>query len=289
MRKFLSSLLVSFLVLSALPLFSGEAHAGGATLKFFYGQGCPHCTEAKPFVESLKTKYPELTVELYEVWYNAENKLKFSAAAKAINADVRGVPAFFIGDDHVVGYGSDETTGKQLEELVKKYLGTAGQTALSDVADSTYATAIEALLSKYIIKGYADNTFRPKNTINRAEFLKILMEAKYPKAAVGSFCFSDVTTDWFAPYVCHAKSLGIVKGYADKSFKPASTINHAEALKMLVETFGFETSEVEGEWYAKYVNSAQANNFHLGKSLSAIVTREQMAEMVHRILELQKE
>lgn len=289
MRKFFSPLLVCFLVLPALLLFFGEAHANGATLKFFYGQGCPHCTKAKPFVEGLETKYPELTVEYYEVWYNADNAAKMTEAANRISADVRGVPAFFIADEFLVGYGDDATTGKQLEDLVKKYLGTADQTTLSDVADSAYKTAIETLLSKSVIKGYADGTFRPKNTINRAEFLKILMEAKYPKAAVGSFCFSDVTTDWYAPYVCHAKSLGIVKGYADKSFKPGSTINYAEALKMLVETFGFGTSEVEGEWYAKYVNSARANNFHIGNSLSASVTREQMAEMVNRILELQKE
>ena len=59
---------------------------------------------------------------------------------------------------------------------------------------------------------------------------------------------------------------GIVKGYNDGTFKPEQLVNRAEALKIILEGSGIETSaEVQtipysdvkaGEWYAQYVMGA---------------------------------
>lgn len=40
---------------------------------FFWGDGCPHCAAAKPFLAQLKEKYPNVIVRDYEVWKHPEN------------------------------------------------------------------------------------------------------------------------------------------------------------------------------------------------------------------------
>ncbi|MDP7180604.1 MAG: hypothetical protein QF824_05015 [Candidatus Woesearchaeota archaeon] len=37
------------------------------TVYYFWGDGCPHCAKATPFLYSLEDKYPELRIEAYEV------------------------------------------------------------------------------------------------------------------------------------------------------------------------------------------------------------------------------
>ncbi len=49
---------------------------------------------------------------------------------------------------------------------------------LSDVKDHWGKTFIEELVSKDIVSGYPDQTFRPDNTITRAEFIVMLLKAK---------------------------------------------------------------------------------------------------------------
>ncbi len=89
------------------------------TLYFFWGNGCPHCNKEKIFLGHLGGKYPELEVKSYEVWYDLENAGLFAQISKAYGKKIEGVPMVFIGNfDPVVGYISDEVTGKVLEEKI---------------------------------------------------------------------------------------------------------------------------------------------------------------------------
>ena len=38
-------------------------------ITLLWGDGCPHCAVERPFLKSLQTKYPNLEVRTYEVWY----------------------------------------------------------------------------------------------------------------------------------------------------------------------------------------------------------------------------
>lgn len=88
---------------------------------FFWGYGCPHCAEEKPFLESLEQKYPEMEVKMFEVWGSQENAQLFTEMCHAYGIQPLGVPATFIGDfEPVIGYRGDEITGKQIEEMVKQ-------------------------------------------------------------------------------------------------------------------------------------------------------------------------
>jgi thiol-disulfide isomerase/thioredoxin len=42
----------------------------------FWGDGCPHCAAAKPFLESLPASYPNVIYQNFEI-YNSEDNRQF--------------------------------------------------------------------------------------------------------------------------------------------------------------------------------------------------------------------
>jgi len=168
------------------------------------------------------------------------------------------------------------------------------ETPFEDAKNNAYVNAIEYVRKKEIVSGYPDGSYKPDKTINRAEFTKIIIGAKFSETEIKDCIskektlFPDVTKDkWFAKYICVAKSKGIIKGYKDGKFKPENEINFTEAAKIINETFTLETAE-EGEfWYSKYVITLQRSNF-IPPSISELnkqITRAEMAEMIWRIKE----
>ncbi len=153
---------------------------------------------------------------------------------------------------------------------------------LSDIENSPYKTEIQELVNKGVIHGYDDGTYKPTKEINRAEFLKIVIESAYPKQAQGENCFSDVKTDWYAKYVCFAKSKGIIQGYPDGKFRPGRTVNYVEALKMLYLTNADagKTELVSQAWYQPYLSDANDNNIILQVPLDHLMTRGEIAKLV---------
>lgn len=160
----------------------------------------------------------------------------------------------------------------------------------SDTAASPYGGAIEGLLGRGIVEGYADETFRPENRINRAEFLKILMESRFPGRTPKDLrCFPDLdvqTPQWYARTTCAAAELGIVSGYPDGFFRPEKNVNLAEALKMAFGTFGMTVSATGGEWYEPYLNEARRRSILLKllKVPAHQLTRGEMAAITYTLV-----
>lgn len=96
---------------------------------------------------------------------------------------------------------------------------------------------------KGLIKGYADGTFKPNNSITRAEFITLLNHA-WGFTEKASVSFQDVKeTDWFYEAVAQALSAGYTKGYADGTFQPNKTITRAEAAVMMANALGLSANE----------------------------------------------
>jgi len=168
------------------------------------------------------------------------------------------------------------------------------ESQFSDVtADTPYAASILKIAQQGIINGYSDKTFKPAATINRAEFLTILVKATDAATSdlTGNNCFPDVKTEWFAPYVCYAKTHGWIAGYADGKFLPANSVNRAEALKMIANAFGYGISlgNTTDAWYLPYVNIALSKNVLLpteARDYGVTQTRGFIAEMISRAMGL---
>ncbi len=177
--------------------------------------------------------------------------------------------------------------------------------AQSDVFTDVYSAhvntdAIEYLEDNKIVQGYDDGTFKPENRINRAEFTKIIVEAKYSDAEIDKCIsynigsnwsyvyFPDVPkAEWFAKYVCMAKLNGIIDGYPDGTFKPANFINFAEASKIIAESqdVAVDTSGTNNEWFAGYVKGLE-NEGAIPSSVQFFdkdITRGEMAETIWRV------
>ncbi len=121
--------------------------------------------------------------------------------------------------------------------------------AFPDVAeDNKHSTAISYLAGKGVINGYEDGTFRPDDTITRAEFIKILLESlgignMYGSAIVKTG-FSDVDVKnengvfapqhWAAGYIKVGVDKQIINGFGNGLFKPDDPVKYEEAIKMVV-------------------------------------------------------
>lgn len=120
---------VAILMLAPLPragpAYATEAGQGSkVVLLFFWGEGCPHCARAKPFLGELEKRYPGLDVRSYEVLNNPENLKLLEDTAKARGTTVSAVPAFFINGRLLEGF--DEAVSRELETAVRKALGKGG-------------------------------------------------------------------------------------------------------------------------------------------------------------------
>ncbi len=106
----------------------------------------------------------------------------------------------------------------------------------SDVGGDYWAyDAIEYLSNLGVAHGYPDGTFRPQAPMGRGEFLTLAVQAlHWPVTLPTTDRFSDVPpANPAAPYVEAAAQRGVIGGYADRRFRPDSSILRAAAIKTL--------------------------------------------------------
>lgn len=140
----------------------------------------------------------------------------------------------------------------------------ASNIEFSDVDEKTqFSTAIYELVADGIINGYEDSTFRPNNTISRAEFSKVIGIALEGKGAIWDATvtnFTDAKGHWAVPYISYAATMGIINGYEDGTFRPDKPVTYAEAVKMIVCALGYgpvvDTTLVP--WYTGYIQIADS-------------------------------
>ncbi len=162
-----------------------------------------------------------------------------------------------------------------------------------------FFAALSYLKDKGIISGYPDGTYRPYQTINRAEFTKIIIGSTgegynpaqdpsgYDIYSLIGVPFSDVENGaWYVPYLREAKVAMIIDGYPDGTFKPAQEINFAEAAKIIVNAMGYQTAGPDAkEWYKPYVDVLSAKKAipNTINSFDQKISRGEMAEMIYRL------
>jgi glutaredoxin len=83
---------------------SGDTDQPAVTIYLFWGDGCPHCAAAKPFLERLDRSSDQIVLKSYEVWYVEENQTLFTQMANAHGFEPHYVPTIFIGNRYWEGY-----------------------------------------------------------------------------------------------------------------------------------------------------------------------------------------
>ncbi|WP_165279979.1 S-layer homology domain-containing protein [Paenibacillus protaetiae] len=163
------------------------------------------------------------------------------------------------------GTGADQGTGGQdgtkppvkLEQLYKDG---------GSISDWAYS-AIGKAAQLGFVQG-SNGEFRPKASVTRAEFTKLLVEASGLKqTTAGDSAFKDVAANsWYAPYVNAAYVNGIVEGDGGY-FRPyalmtreqmAATIVRALGLTLAEAATGLSDLNLVSEWARKDVQTAAA-------------------------------
>jgi uncharacterized YkwD family protein len=177
----------------------------------------------------------------------------------------------------------------------------SAQSKFKDIPNNYWAKKeIEELVSKGIINGYPDGTFKPNQYVTRAQTAIIIgkamqIDTKYrPNPG-----FIDVKSkDAAYPYIAALVERGIFsKG---KKFNPNNPLTREQLAKILVEAFALQgTTKTEfkdvpkNHWAYKYINTLVATGITTGKTSNKFdptgkVTRAQMAVFVKRALDYQE-
>ena len=196
--------------------------------------------------------------------------------------------------------------------------------AFSDVdADHRHSQAIDFLAGKGVINGYEDGSFKPEDTITRAEFVKMMLEFLgfgniYGDAIVntnftdvdgknmtitskdeeGNETTTNTTTNqhWAAGYIKLAVDKGVVNGYGDGTFGPDDPVKYEEAIKMIVCCLGREEhAKTRAEivnmplWPDGYLSIG--NDLMVGKSTDYVLGtnagRSNVAQMLYNVKDVQ--
>ncbi|RJQ43074.1 MAG: hypothetical protein C4545_03620 [Anaerolineaceae bacterium] len=125
-RKIRLTILFTFLILllSTSSVFAQAEEPGSLNVYFFWGDGCPHCAEEEPFLESLEKKYPQVNVVDYEVWYNKKNQEILSEFGDVLGFEPSGVPVTIIGDQYWIGFREEYKS--DMEAVIQSLLQNSG-------------------------------------------------------------------------------------------------------------------------------------------------------------------
>ncbi|MRG92219.1 hypothetical protein [Polyangium spumosum] len=100
------------------PAASAEPQRPAAPrLLFFWGVGCPHCEDAKPFVAELEAREPGIVVERIEVRRSDEGRRRFVETVERLGVEGAGIPMFVVDDRAFVGFHRGVTEGDVLAAL----------------------------------------------------------------------------------------------------------------------------------------------------------------------------
>ncbi|TCM97249.1 S-layer family protein [Paenibacillus sp. BK033] len=164
----------------------------------------------------------------------------------------------------------------------------------SDVVGKPVQSAVEQLTALGIVQGYADGTFKPDNTITRAELAKIVIVATGNESSANLMAntapaFKDVKKGaWYTGYINAAAAKGFIQGYNGK-FRPNDTIKFEEVTAILVRALGYQDKYLSGSW--PYNVLLQADEVGLFEGVDAAngtnATRGVVAELTSNTLDKQ--
>jgi uncharacterized surface protein with fasciclin (FAS1) repeats len=124
----------------------------------------------------------------------------------------------------------------------------ASATNFPDVTQDYWARPfIQALTERNIITGFPDGTFKPEQTITRAEFAAIIQKAfnqtQVRQLPTGGF--RDIPSNyWAASAISRAYETGFLSGYPDNTFRPNLQIPKVQAIVALTSGLRLSAGDV---------------------------------------------
>lgn len=187
--------------------------------------------------------------------------------------------------------------------FTKEITATLGKTFMDVPADFWASNAINDLYGRGFINGYADGSFKPDQSITRAEFSTILAKALGLNTHETTDKFTDVTADdWYYGAVNAAASANLVSGMDNKLFAPNTLITREQMAVMSAKALGDKAPVIDGNelnafndksslssWAVSGMSEAIKAGIVCGMTADTLVpqanaTRAQAAEMIYKLL-----
>ena len=158
---------------------------------------------------------------------------------------------------------------------------------------------IESFVKKGYINGYEDSTFRPDNSMTRAEFVKVVNKV-FGYTQKGEEQFIDVNKDdWFYNDICIGIKEGYIEGKSKDVFAPNENITREEVAMILTnimnnkdenidklntfkdgdKTSHWAQSSIEGAIEAGYMNGYEDQTIRSNGN----ITRAESVSMLSRV------
>lgn len=120
----------------------------------------------------------------------------------------------------------------------------AAFTDQDDIQINLDQNAWDVFISRGVINGYPDGSFRPNETVTRAQMAKMICKYLYGDDYIAAHSnsqtnFTDISGHWASAYIKFCQSEGIIAGRSSTRFAPEDTVTVLEAAKMLLVSQGY--------------------------------------------------
>jgi len=172
-------------------------------------------------------------------------------------------------------------------------------TQLSDIQGHWAMSTVQTMVDQGVVLGMPDGSFKPDNSISRAEFATLLVKAYNLEDRSGKV-FDDTSSHWAKDYVSAATAFGITNGYNEVRFGPDDPITREQMAMMVVNTAGINNSSITlscsdsnkiSSWAKDAVTAAYAMGLIKGMpdgsfSPQVAATRAEAVTVISNVLQL---
>ena len=168
--------------------------------------------------------------------------------------------------------------------------------AFTDQADIKVENeVVDTLIELGVINGYTDGSFKPNDTVTRAEMAKMIYVLRTGNSDASAYnndktSFTDVNGHWAAGFIKYCQSVGIIAGQSATKFAPDQTVTAQEAAKMLLVTLGYDAQKaglVGTTWAAKTNALADENGLleDVNTSFTGPCPRQYAAQLIYNAID----
>ncbi|MEF2864615.1 MAG: S-layer homology domain-containing protein [Eubacteriales bacterium] len=168
--------------------------------------------------------------------------------------------------------------------------------AFTDSADiKVKSEVVDTLVELGVIQGYDDGSFRPNETVTRAQMAKMIYVLRTGNSDASAYnddytTFTDISTHWGRGYIKYCQSLGIIAGKSATVFAPDVKVTTQEAAKMLLVTLGYDAKKagLVGTGWASKTNALADENGLLedvNTSFSGPCPRQYAAQLIYNTID----
>ena len=168
--------------------------------------------------------------------------------------------------------------------------------AYTDVAEGTVVSEAVSILSNLnILTGFEDGTFRPAETVTRAQMAAIICRVlgyeEQANSSKGSTVFNDVAADhWASGYINVAQAQQIINGYGDGNYGPEDKVTYEQAVKMIVSALGYDlAAQSKGGYPTGYLAIASSKGItkNANGRVGDAAARSTIAVLAYNALEVE--